>query len=160
MDLERGPRHAQAEQFSSDVVARAESVSQLVFRRNRSVLSKTGRFGQADRILCSRDFKRVVKFGKRRTSESFVVAIAPKIEAIVAKPDGKRRKLGVTVSKQVGNSVIRNHVKRCIREWFRHAREALPDETDIVVIARRPAKDLSGLDVVVVLNRMILGAGT
>ena len=56
---------------------------------------------------------------------------------------GRRGRIGITVSKRVGNSVVRNHVKRRIREWYRDARQQLPTGTEIVVIARRPSCDLA-----------------
>ena len=144
-------------QFSSDVARKAGSASPPVIRRNRSVLSKTGRFERADRILCSRDFLRVVKSGERRTSGNFVITIMPRDKTTATDLKRKRKRLGVTVSKRIGNSVIRNRVKRCIREWFRHAREELPDGSDVVVIARQTARGLSGSEVTAVLDRMIPG---
>ena len=119
------------------------------------MFSGTGRFQRADRILRTQDFTRVVKAGKRGTSKSFVVVIAPRSEGVTEYSDEKRRRLGVTVSKRVGNSVTRNRVKRRIREWFRHAREELPDGSEIVVIARRAARNLSGSEVALVLGQMI-----
>ena len=85
--------------------------------------------------------------------------IAPRSEGATDYSDEKRRRLGVTVSKRVGNSVIRNRVKRRIREWFRHSREELPDGSDIVVIARRAARNLSGSEVALVLGQMIYATG-
>ena len=55
-------------------------------------------------------------------------------------PSGRAR-LGVTVSRKVGNAVTRNRVKRGIREWFRHHEGPL--EGDVVVIARPGAGELS-----------------
>ena len=53
-------------------------------------------------------------------------------------------RLGVTVSRRVGNAVVRNRVKRQIREWFRRVgREALTG-SDVVVIARPGAGALDG----------------
>lgn len=52
-------------------------------------------------------------------------------------------RLGITVSRKVGNSVARNYIKRNIREWFRTARQEL-DACDLVVIARRDASALRG----------------
>jgi ribonuclease P protein component len=120
---------------------------------------ETGRFRRADRILGSRDFGHALKSGKRGTSKSFVVAIAPRTDGTLKKSDRIQSRLGVTVSKRIGNSVIRNRVKRRIREWFRHAREGLPTGSDIVVIARRTARDLSGSEVALALDEVIHGAG-
>ena len=155
MDFARDPKRVPAVQFSSDVVPKAESTSQQVLHRSRSVFSEMSRFQRADRILCSRDFVRAIKIGKRGTSKSFVVVMAPRIEGPSKNSDEKQSRLGVTVSKRVGNSVTRNRIKRRIREWFRQAREGLPDGSDIVVIARQAARDLSGSKIAAVLDRMI-----
>jgi ribonuclease P protein component len=121
------------------------------------VLSKTGRFRRADRILRTQDFRRVVKSGKRRVSGSFVVVTASKISSDTEKSTEKRQRLGVTVSKRVGNAVVRNRVKRRIREWFRYSRAGLSGQSEIVVIARRTARDLSGAEVAAFLDRTIQG---
>lgn len=47
-------------------------------------------------------------------------------------------RLGITVSKKVGCAVIRNRVKRFVREVYRQHRSLLP-AVDINVIARREA---------------------
>jgi len=108
--------------------------------------------------LRTQDFKRVVKSGKRRISGSFVVIMAAETNSDPVKPDEKRHRLGVTVSKRVGNAVVRNRVKRRIREWFRHARAGLAGQFEIVVIARRTARDLSGAEVAAFLDRTIQGS--
>lgn len=55
--------------------------------------------------------------------------------------------MGLTVSRRVGGAVVRNRVKRRIREWFRGNREILPEGLDLVVIARRGAGELSGTEI-------------
>src|SRR3954452_2517335 len=55
----------------------------------------------------------------------------------VAVPGGGR--LGVTVSKKVGNAVLRNRVKRWIRDCYRRRRPEFPAGLDLVVVARPPA---------------------
>ncbi len=124
------------------------------------MLYETHRFRRADRVLSPRDFKRVLKSGRPGTSEGFVVVIARRPRNTVTKSDESRQRLGVTVSKRVGNAVIRNYIKRRIREWFRHARKQLPDRSDVVVIARCAARGLSGSEVTKVLNAMIPAART
>jgi len=44
-------------------------------------------------------------------------------------------RMGLVVSKKVGNAVIRNKVKRTLREGFRHIQASYPG-IDLVVIAR------------------------
>ncbi|MDH3213750.1 MAG: ribonuclease P protein component [Myxococcales bacterium] len=98
----------------------------------------TGRFRRADRLLHSRDFRRVAGRGKRAAGRYFVVLMAPappRLEQEVVR-------LGITVSRQVGGAVVRNRLKRWIRVWFREARSGLEPGMDLVVIARRGAADL------------------
>ncbi|WMI81146.1 ribonuclease P protein component [Anaerotignum sp. MB30-C6] len=45
-------------------------------------------------------------------------------------------KLGISVSKKVGKSVVRSHVTRLIKESYRNMEEDLKSGYDIVVIAR------------------------
>ena len=52
-------------------------------------------------------------------------------------------RLGLIVSRKVGNAVVRNRVKRSIREWFRTQGSGLTEHADIVVIARRGADGLT-----------------
>jgi ribonuclease P protein component len=52
-------------------------------------------------------------------------------------------RLGLTVSRRVAGAVLRNRLKRRLRECFRLTlRPLLPRDTDLVVIARRGAADL------------------
>jgi ribonuclease P protein component len=92
----------------------------------------------------------VLKSGKRRFSDHFVVVTARRtnLETKRSAADQVQPtvRLGITVSKRVGNAVVRNRVKRCIREWFRRARVGLPECSDIVVIARNSARELSGTE--------------
>lgn len=57
--------------------------------------------------------------------------------------DHRGKRLGVTVSSKVGNAVVRNRVKRRLREFFRRGRENFRAGQDAVIIARRGAGELS-----------------
>jgi ribonuclease P protein component len=55
-------------------------------------------------------------------------------------------RLGLSVSRRVGGAVVRNHVKRLLREAFAVERERIPAGTDVVVIARSGAAELAERD--------------
>lgn len=103
----------------------------------------SGRLRRSDRLRSSKDFRRLSREGDRRSSRHFVALLAPALEAA---PEDTPR-LGITVSRKVGNAVTRNRVKRGIREWFRCHRDALAAQQDVVVIARRGAGELTGAEV-------------
>jgi ribonuclease P protein component len=52
---------------------------------------------------------------------------------------GRQGRIGITVSKKVGNAVVRNRVKRWIRECYRRGRPQFPARLDLVVVARPAA---------------------
>lgn len=56
--------------------------------------------------------------------------------------DEQRPRFGVSVSRKVGNAVVRNRVKRTIREAVAELESELPDGLDYVVLARPDAADL------------------
>ncbi len=61
----------------------------------------------------------------------------------VLENDLDKNRLGISVSKKVGNSVVRHRLTRLIRESYRLNRNMFNSSLDIVVIARNTAKDKS-----------------
>jgi ribonuclease P protein component len=86
------------------------------------------RFTPGDRLRRRGDFDRVYAAGRKAWAQGFTL--------FVAAGETDCHRLGLTVSRRVGNAVIRNRVKRRFREVFRTHRQRLPDCYDIVVNAR------------------------
>jgi len=65
------------------------------------------------RLLKRSEFRKVYEEGERRTGQ---------LAAVFYCPNGLgRTRLGITVSARVGNAVVRNRIKRRVREVFRRA---------------------------------------
>ena len=60
----------------------------------------------------------------------------------VLKNDLNRNRIGISVSKKVGNSVIRHRITRLIRESYRLQEDVFNSSLDIVVIARSTAREV------------------
>jgi ribonuclease P protein component len=107
-------------------------------------------FAAADRLHRSAEFLRLQRNGVRFQSPHFVV-YAGKLDH-----EPERSRLGVTVSRRIGNAVARNRVKRRVREFFRKAMRAeLPPQASIVVIARGGA---AGLESAAIGDELMMAA--
>lgn len=85
------------------------------------------------RIRRRADFVACYDLGVRRHTAHFLVFVRPSAQA------GQDVRVGVAVSRKVGNAVTRNRVKRLLREFCRLHREALPVGADIALAAKRHA---------------------
>ena len=81
------------------------------------------------------DFQNVYKNGKSYANRYLVM--------YVLSNQTDRNRLGISVSKKVGNSVVRHRVTRLIRESYRLQEDMFNSGLDMVVIARNTAKDKS-----------------
>lgn len=93
------------------------------------------RSGRA-RLSRSGDFDRVIRRGRSHASRELVLYVFPR------SGEGETR-LGLSVSRKVGGAVQRNRVKRLLREAFAQEQNALPNGTDVVVVARQEAGPLA-----------------
>lgn len=92
-----------------------------------------------DSIKKNRDFLNVYHNGKSYANKYLVM--------YVLRNDSEENRFGITVSKKVGNSVVRHRVTRLIRESIRLNLEQFEKGFDIVIVARNTAKDRNFFDI-------------
>ncbi|MFT4034050.1 MAG: ribonuclease P protein component [Patulibacter sp.] len=97
-------------------------------RRKRGRLSRSG------------DFDRVYRQGRSTGGREFVVHVFPR-EASLDPP-----RVGLSVSKKVGDAVTRNRIKRVLREAVAALEPQLAAGSDLVITARADAVTLDARD--------------
>ncbi len=90
--------------------------------------SPSHRLRKPERLRERSDFLRVQGSGQKVVTPHFLWFASPSLVGAL--------RFGVTVSKRVGTAVVRNRVKRLLREAFRLHKPLFPGALDIVAIAR------------------------
>ncbi|WP_035765551.1 ribonuclease P protein component [Butyrivibrio sp. NC2002] len=85
------------------------------------------------------DFHLVYKCGKSVADKNIVL--------YVRENDSTINRLGISCSKKIGNSVVRHRFNRLIREVYRLHENIFNSGLDIVVVARRCAKDATYFEI-------------
>ena len=81
----------------------------------------------------SKDFQNVYNKGNSYANRLLVM--------YVLENHTDKNRLGISVSKKVGNSVVRHHLTRLIRESYRLNSNMFNSSLDIVVVVRTTARD-------------------
>ena len=91
------------------------------------------RFGypREARINHQRAYEAVFKGGRK--------LVGPEYVCYVNRQSGVGVRLGAVASRKVGGAVVRNRIKRYVREYFRLHRGAFAEDTQLVVVARAQA---------------------
>ena len=89
----------------------------------------------SDSLKKNSDFQNVYKNGRSKANRYLVMYV-------LENPLSTNR-IGISVSKKVGNSVVRHHLTRLIRERYRLQEEMFNSSLDIVIVVRNRAKDCS-----------------
>ncbi len=82
----------------------------------------------------TREFKKVYKNKKYYVSPFTVLYIIPN--------NREENRIGISISKKVGNSVVRHRLKRLYREVYRLRENELEKGFDLVIVARKKAVEL------------------
>lgn len=94
------------------------------------------RLTKAMRLRARREFVAVQGGGTKVSTRNFLALYVPTSRAV--------GRVGLTVTKKIGNAVTRNRVKRLVREWLRRNGWVAPG-FDVVIIAKDGAARLAGL---------------
>lgn len=92
--------------------------------------SKKFSFSKDNVLRKNRQFQTVYKTGKSYANKYLVLYV-------MEKQDGLRR-VGFAVGKRLGGAVVRNRIKRLLREAFRLNQHSLKQGVDLIIIGRQP----------------------
>ena len=93
----------------------------------RFTLPKTGK------LCLNKNFQAVYKSGKSYANKQLVVYVLPN--------QSVKRRVGFAAGKRLGSAVVRNRLKRLLREAYRHHQSKLVAGVDLVLVARQPLVD-------------------
>ena len=100
----------------------------------------------SDSLKKNRDFQNVYSKGRSYANRMLVM--------YVLNNHTENNRLGISVSKKVGNSVIRHHITRLVRESYRLHEDMFNSGLDIVVIARASARNASYYEIASALRHL------
>ncbi|PFJ17873.1 ribonuclease P protein component [Bacillus cereus] len=89
-----------------------------------------------NRIKKNDEFQTVFQKGKSNANRQFVVYQLDKEE----QPNFR---IGLSVSKKIGNAVVRNRIKRMIRQSITELKDEIDSGKDFVIIARKPCAEMT-----------------
>lgn len=92
------------------------------------------------RIKKNEEFQYAFKRGKSFANRQLVIYY-------VEKKDQQHFRIGLSVGKKIGNAVTRNRIKRYLRQSFQELESNIKYPYDIVIIARKPTKDMEYIEI-------------
>ncbi len=99
------------------------------------LISGQNAFPRCEHLTKRAEYQHVYEHGGKWVGRQFIFYLV--------RDDGVERRFGVAVTRKVGNAVVRNRVKRYIREAYRHHRPRLDTGVLMVVVARPHAAGLT-----------------
>lgn len=98
-------------------------------------------------ITNNEDFKEIYRTGKSYANKYLIMYV---------KNNGNNlNRIGISVSKKVGNSVVRHRITRLIRESYRLSKNSILAGYDMIVVARADAKGKSFCEIESALLHLI-----
>jgi len=98
----------------------------------------TQTFPKTKRLLKRKEFLHVYRRGKRFSGAYFTCYLLPTQAAC--------GRLGLSVSKKVGKAVVRNRIKRILREYFRHNEQQFEQLDVVIQVKPKAVQSLDALE--------------
>ncbi len=108
-------------------------------------------FPRRNRITSKAGYSAVFKKGQRLPGRYFV--------CYLARQEERDCKLGMAISRKVGNAVVRNRIKRYLREFFRTNKSRFPSAIQMVVVARPAAAELGYHECEMAIGKLLRRGG-
>lgn len=88
------------------------------------------------RVKDNKEFQIIFKKGKSFANRQLVIYY-------MEKENQSHFRIGLSVGKKIGNAVVRNRIKRYLRQAFHELEKDILPTYDMIIIARQPTKDMS-----------------
>ena len=106
---------------------------------------------KAHRLTRSDDYARVRRTGRSKAHPLLILATTPN--------GGELTRVGIAVGKKVGTAVVRNRIKRRLRETARARLGRIRTGQDIVLIARRDVATVAQSDLEAAFDQLLRRCG-
>ncbi|WP_284140667.1 MULTISPECIES: ribonuclease P protein component [unclassified Virgibacillus] len=103
---------------------------------------------KAFRVKDNKEFQAIFNHGKSFANRQLVIYYLQKSEQT-------HFRVGISVGKKIGNAVVRNRIKRYIRQAFQEMDALIQPNYDIIIIARNPTKDMGFHEIKKSLNHLL-----
>src|SRR5699024_3507370 len=91
---------------------------------------------KAYRVKKNEEYQYIFKNGKSFANRQLV-------RSYIEDNDQTLLRSGLSVWKKIGNAVMRNRIKRCLRRAFTDLKKEVKPGYDLIIIARQPTKEMN-----------------